>query len=363
MSKNITLDIEKIKNEKDGLDVLSDLYIYAVLGEKVSEEDLVRFKWYGIYPQEDASNYFKLRIPLTLGQLNLEQIKTLSFISKEYAKDSIDFSQKQKVELKWLRIHDLPHIFNLLHTVDLTTIFAAGHTIRNIVTCPINTKANPQEVDVSDIAKKFDETFIGNKNFSNLPNKLQMGISGWGNGCLATDIAQVNFDATIDQKGKVQYSVKILKSHIGYITPSQVIPTAKAIAKLYKEYGNRDNKLYSSFESLIDIWGLGRFYDVLTSMVHFKIKDLPVCDTVKNSSEHFGILESIEENKSYIGCKNLSDSFGSQRLDKLVNLLEKFEASRIKVTNKGHIIILDANSQTANEFAKELKKIDLDSTK
>ena len=65
MSKNINIDIEKIKSEKDGLEVLGDLYIYAVLGERVSDEDIERFKWYGIYPQEE-NDLFKIKIPLVL---------------------------------------------------------------------------------------------------------------------------------------------------------------------------------------------------------------------------------------------------------------------------------------------------------
>ena len=119
MSSNLTTNIEKIKKEKDGLDVLSDIYIYAVLGERVSKEDLIRFQWYGIYQQEETKNSFKLQIPLSLGQLNVDQLKTLAFISKEYAKNSLNLKVGQKIELMWIKMHDLPHIFNLLHNVNL----------------------------------------------------------------------------------------------------------------------------------------------------------------------------------------------------------------------------------------------------
>ena len=360
MSSNLTQNIEKIKKEKDGLDVISDIYIYAVLGEKVTKDDLIRFKWYGIYEQEDAKNYFKLKIPLSLGQLNIEQIKTLSFISKEYAKNSLDFSKEQKVELKWIKIHNLPHIFNLLNQVDLNTIFEAGHNVRNVLTCPLNSIKNPQIADVSEIASKINKTFIGNKLFSNLPNKLQFGISGWEQGCVSTQEADINFDAHINDKDKLQFSVKILKNHIGFITPTQVIPMAKVIAKVFKDYGQRDENKDNSFQSLVQSWGQKEFKDFVNSILTFKIKDLNLINQeLNNKSDHFGIHESKDEGKSYIGCKVETKEFNRKGFDNLAILLEKFDATKIKVTNVGNIIILDAPTSRANNLAKELKKISL----
>ena len=360
MSNNITLNIEQIKKSKDGLDVISDIYIYAVLGEKVSKEDLIRFKWYGIYEQEGSKNYFKLKIPLSLGQLNLEQIRTLSFISKEYAKNSLDFSKEQKIELKWLKIHNLPNIFNLLQQVDLSTIFESGHNVRNVLTCPLNSIKNPQIADVSDVAAKINKTFIGNKQFSNLPNKLQIGISGWEQGCVSTQDAHINFDAHINDKDRLLFSVKILKRHIGFITLPQVVPMAKTIAKVYKDYGQRDENKQNSFESFVQSWGEKEFEDFLNSIVTFKIKDISLKNLeINNKSDHFGIHESKDEGKSYIGCKVESKEFKRQGFDSLALLLEKFNATKIKVTNVGNIIVLDAPTATANDLAKELEKISL----
>lgn len=56
MSNNLALNIEKIKKDKNGIDVLADIYFYAVFGEKINPEDLERFKWYGIYAQDENKN-------------------------------------------------------------------------------------------------------------------------------------------------------------------------------------------------------------------------------------------------------------------------------------------------------------------
>jgi sulfite reductase (ferredoxin) len=358
MSNNLALNIEQIKKEKDGLDVLSDIYIYAVLGERVTPKDLIRFQWYGIYQQEDNENYFKIVIPLPLGELNVEQLKTLAFISKDYAKNSLDINHGQKIEFKYLKMHNLPHIFNLLHNVNLSTIFESGHTVRSIITCPINTVDCKQLTDVSSIATKINNAFIGNKKFSNLPNKLQMAISGCKEGCILDETPDITFNAHPYKNNKVLFSVKVIDEHIGYITSSQILQTTRAIANIYKDYGNRTDINKSTFSSLIQTWGITEFTNILESTINFKIKTIILEeDTTPTKGEHFGINKSVIEGESYIGFKTPSLNFKSSDFSSLAKILEKHEASRIKLTNKGNIIILDAPTSNANELANELKKV------
>lgn len=357
MSKNLPLNIEQIKKDKDGLDVLSDIFIYAVLGERVSEADLIRFQWYGIHAQgrDQKGDYFKLKIPLSLGELNLEQIKALSKISKEYANDSLDFTKSQKIEFSWLRIYDLPAVFNILQAVELSTTFESGHNVRNII---LNCVNKEQLTDISEITNKLNDTFRGNKNFSNLPNKLQIAISGCARKAVENNTHDVNFDAVKNDKDKILFSVKIIGTHVGYITISQIIPMAKAIAKIYRDYGNRENEEQSNFASLIKKWGHDKFYDLLESSVSFRIKSLLIETNENNNKiEYFGIKESKVEGQSYIGCKLESLQIGSSGLDTLSSLLEKYNASKIQITTFGNMIIIDAPTNKAEQFAEDLQKV------
>ena len=63
--------IEQIKQHKDGLDVVADIYRYAAAGEhRISSEDEALFKWYGVYTQRPADDgYFMVRIRIPGGQL------------------------------------------------------------------------------------------------------------------------------------------------------------------------------------------------------------------------------------------------------------------------------------------------------
>jgi sulfite reductase beta subunit-like hemoprotein len=70
----------------------------------------------------------------------------------------------------------------------------------------------------------------------------------------------------------------------------------------------------------------------------------------------FGINESKIEGQSYIGCRLGSNEFSSSTIDNLLALFEKYNASRIKITHKGNIIILDVPAINAKNLASDLEK-------
>ena len=62
---------ERIKKEKDGLDVYEDILRYARTGfHTIDPEDMVRFKWYGVYQQKPKEGHFMMRIKIPGGRLS-----------------------------------------------------------------------------------------------------------------------------------------------------------------------------------------------------------------------------------------------------------------------------------------------------
>ena len=92
----------------------------------------------------------------------------LSQISKNYANNSLNLLSSQKIELRNLKLHNLPNIFNMLHNVGLNTEFEAGHTVRRVLTCPVNGIDETQLFDVAKFLKKFN---------SNLEQLVQLNLS------------------------------------------------------------------------------------------------------------------------------------------------------------------------------------------
>ncbi len=368
--------VERIKKEKDGLDVLQDIYLYAITGEEVHPEDIDRFKWYGMYTQnrnlqdeDDQTLYFMLRVKLEGGELTLPQLKIVAEISEKYARGTADFTTRQDIQFHYIRVIDLPEIFRLLDTVGLCSIFAAGDVPRNVVSCPVNGIDHEEIADVRDIVDKLNALFKGNKLFSNLPRKYKVGVNGCSKNCMHHEIQDLSFNAVKQANGRVHFAVSVgggmasnrrAAEHIGYVTPSQVIPLAKAVTKIYRDHGLREKRTKARLGHLIEHWGLAKFREELQNSVTFRIKDANEIEYVNSRyREHFGIHESKEKGKSFIGCSLNSGHIGAKGLNNLIELFEKHGASKLKATVTQNIVITDAPTKSAQALAKDLAEVNI----
>src|SRR4029450_5641791 len=147
---------EENKKNDDGLNVRARIEnIYAHRGfDSIDPADLRgRFRWFGLYtqrapgidggrtailePEELEDKFFMLRVRIDGGQLSLEQLRTVAEISRAYARDSADITDRQNIQMHWIRIEDMPEIWRRLEGVGLSTTEACGDPPRGILGSPV----------------------------------------------------------------------------------------------------------------------------------------------------------------------------------------------------------------------------------
>ncbi|MDT7537270.1 MAG: hypothetical protein QOI82_855, partial [Actinomycetota bacterium] len=110
-----------------------------------------RFRWYGLYtqraegiaggktailePEELEAPFFMLRIRIDGGQLSNDQLRVIGEISTEFGRDVADITDRQNIQLHWIRIEDMPVIWERLDAVGLSTTEACGDCPRVIIGC------------------------------------------------------------------------------------------------------------------------------------------------------------------------------------------------------------------------------------
>ncbi|MFA5455354.1 MAG: nitrite/sulfite reductase [Sulfurimonas sp.] len=369
--------VERIKREKDGLDVLEDIYRYAKSGEEIDPEDIDRFKWYGLYTQnrnlqdkDDSTLYFMLRVKLEGGRLDLKQLEAVAEISKRYARGTADFTTRQDLQFHFIRVKDLPAIFAKLDEAGLTTAFAAGDVARNVVTCPISDVDRERIYDVETITKEVNDYFDANREISNLPRKYKVGISGCSKHCASHEIQDLSFNAKKSVEGKVLFDVSVggglasnkrIASHLGYAEPHQVLAVVKAVTEIYRDYGNRENRNRARLGHLLDSLGVERFIDILHSKTGFFLQQGDVQSyTPYAKREHLGINESINIGRSYIGCAINGGKIGADGLEGLLKIAKKYEITAIRATTAQNFVITDLPSENALFVVEELKEMGID---
>ena len=218
---------EQVKKDSNPLTVKQRILdIYAQDGfDSIDGGDLRgRFRWYGLYtqraqgipggktavlePEELEAPYFMLRIRIDGGRLTNEQLRVIGEISTEYGRDVADITDRQNVQLHWIRIEDVPAIWERLDAVGLDTTEACGDCPRVILGCPLaGVDGSRGRSTPPACCEEVRARYIGDPAFSNLPRKFKTSISGCSVHCTNHEINDVAFVGVRLPDGTVGYDL------------------------------------------------------------------------------------------------------------------------------------------------------------
>jgi sulfite reductase beta subunit-like hemoprotein len=368
--------IEEIKKRKDGLDVLADIHRYASEGEHcISSEDEALFKWYGVYTQRPAEDgYFMVRIRIPGGQLNAFQLRVIAELSSNYGKGLADITVRQNIQLHWVKIGDVPKIFEALDRVGLTTTDACGDTVRNIISCPVSGVDSDELYDVTPLIRRVNDFFVGNRDFSNLPRKFKIAVSGCAVRCVYPEINDIGIFAVRDDETRgISFRVRVggglsttprFSKDLGVLVePDEVVDLCAAIASVFRDNGNRENRKRARLKFLVEQWEIPRFRDEVESHLGRKLRragDPEAPPITARDRSHLGIHRQRGDSLHYVGVAMVGGRTSSDQLRLLAELADKHGRSRLRTTNTQNIILLDIDSENLEELKNDLNRAGLD---
>jgi sulfite reductase beta subunit-like hemoprotein len=368
--------IEEIKKRKDGLDVLADIYRYAELGHKsITPDDEALFRWYGIYTQRPAEDgYFMVRIRIPGGELTPIQLRAIADLSAEYGRGLADITVRQNIQLHWVRVESLPHILDRLFRVGLSTTEACGDCVRNILNCPVSGVDENELYDTAPLVRQVNDYFTGNREFSNLPRKFKIAITGCSVRCVYPEINDVGLFAVREgDSGRVAFRARVggglsttprFSKDLGVLVePEEVVELCAAIASVFRDEGNRENRKKARLKFLIEKWEIPHFREEVESRLGRKLRRAPEADAepiTERDRTHLGIHGQREKGLYYAGISILGGRTSSDELTRLASLAQEYGSGRIRTTNTQSIVLLDIPERELKAFKRELTKERLD---
>lgn len=359
-------DIEALKQELDGLDVWEHILEASKIGFSAVNQDLVPlFKWYGIYgqkPKEDG--YFMMRIKVPGGQLNSKQIYKISDLGKRYAKGVVDITTRQAVQMHWLKIEDIPQIVSELQSVGMDVMGGCGDVTRNITGCPLAGLIEDEIFDASKELLEIDNFMTRNRDFSNLPRKYKMSVTGCSHWCSQPDINCASLVAVIhpetEEKG---FSLKvggglstkplIAKNFPVFIPREKALDVITAVTTVYRDHGFRDKRHKARIKFLIEDWGTEKFLEQVEEVLGYKLARVPLLKVMetgaeeyfpspeKSHSDHLGITK-LKNGNYAVGVAFISGRTYAPDLDNVAALAEEFCLnSEVRTTNKQNLILVN----------------------
>jgi sulfite reductase (ferredoxin) len=380
---------ERFKKDDAGLNVRDRIITrYAATGfDSIDPTDLRgRFRWWGLYTQrrpgigggktgalddaeiEDA--YFMMRVRIPGGQLSADQLRTIAGIAKEYGRDLADLTDRQNVQFHWIRIEDVPAIWERLEEAGLSSLQACGDVPRNILGCPVAGLDAAEVIDASQVLRATEAVAALNPEFVNLPRKYKTSISGCSSQCTAHEVNDISFVGVTGPDGTPGFDLWVggglstspmLAQRLGaFVRPEEVPDVWAGVTALFRDYGYRRLRSRARLKFLVADWGTERFREVRESeYLHRALPDGPAPPPPPpGSRDHVGVHRQ-RDGLYYVGVAPHTGRSSGGQLWQVADLAEAYGSGRIRTTIEQKLLITDVPERNIEPLVAELDALDL----
>ncbi|MGL5810423.1 MAG: nitrite/sulfite reductase [Nocardioides sp.] len=382
---------EQFKKDDAPLNVRARIEnVYAHRGfSSIDPNDLRgRMRWWGLYtqrrpgldggktatldPAELDDEYFMMRIRTDGTILGSGQLRALGEVSTTYARNTADVTDRNNIQLHWVRIEDVPAIWTRLEGVGLDTQEACGDSPRPFLGSPVAGIAKDEIIDGSAALAEIKRRFIGDPAFANLPRKFKTAVTGHPSHDVAPEVNDVSFVGTVHPEFGPGFDLWVggglstnpmLAQRLGVWIPVEEVADAWAgVAGIFRDYGYRRLRSRARLKFLVADWGKDKFREVLeTEYLGRRLLDCPSPPVPARQGDHIGVHEQ-KDGRFYIGAAPLVGRIDGGVLTGLADLVETYDVLGVRLTAYQKLVVLGVDGADVPAVAERLETIGLTST-
>jgi sulfite reductase (ferredoxin) len=280
-----------------------------------TEEAKQLLKFHGSYQQEDRdarknrskagvgkAYMMMIRLKLPGGKLTAPQYLAMDELADKYANGTLRLTTRQSIQFHGVLKSNLKATIAGINDVLVSTLGACGDVNRNVVSCPAPSgdPARLQMQQLADAVAAHLAPRAGNASYHEiwlngdrqtaaateepiygqvyLPRKFKTGFALPYDNCVDLLAQCLGFLCIVENGKPVGYNLYVgggqgmtnskpdtyplLAQPVCFLTPDEVIPAAEAVAKLYRDHGNRADRKRARIKYLMGDWGVEKFRDV-----------------------------------------------------------------------------------------------------
>lgn len=302
---------------------------------KFSDSAKQLLKFHGTYQQEDRDArknraktgiqkhfMFMVRCKMPGGRFTADQFLQLEELADRYANSTLRFTSRQGIQLHGVLKKNLQRTIAEINEMLLTTLGACGDVERNVMSCPAPLHQDGVREQLYQYASQiaehlaprsnaYHEIWLNGTNTNGssttkrdrepiygkayLPRKFKTGLAVPEDNCIDIYTQDLGFLADVKNGEIIGFNVlcgggsgmthgnpdtfPCVSKPICYITPDEVVKTAEAVAKLFRDNGNRSDRKRARLKYVLKQWGVTKFRRELKGYIGKALKrpkEMPV---------------------------------------------------------------------------------------
>ncbi|OGR91892.1 MAG: hypothetical protein A2992_08255 [Elusimicrobia bacterium RIFCSPLOWO2_01_FULL_59_12] len=358
-----------MKAGKDGLDLLQEIDRLAQIPwQEIPKADLEsRLKWIGVFFRKRTPGYFMMRVRLTGGRATAAQFRALADIAERLGNGVVEITTRQQVELRAFQVKDVPEIFEKLKGVDLNSLQTGMDNIRNVNTCPLAGLTRHELLDAFPVTQELTRIFLGNKEFTNLPRKCNVTITGCLENCTHAETQDVcmtpaareadgspvsGFNLSVGGKMGSGGMTAAVPLNV-FVSPGDAARLAAEVILLFRDEGPRgETRARVRLAFLVEAWGAATFRRALEDRWGKPLAEAGRDVRFSRHADHMGVTPQ-KDGRSAVGQCVPVGRVNDKHLREWARLAETYGTGQIRLTTGQNVVLPDVPKDKVTALLEE----------
>lgn len=369
--------------------------------DHLSDANTQLIKFHGSYQQEDRdarkkrdkagvgkAYMFMVRLKLPGGKLTADQYLAMDDLCGEHANGTLRITTRQSFQFHGILKNNMKPLLRGINDSLVTTLGGCGDVNRNVVACPapLPDPARREMQRQADLiaahlapkagTKAYHEIWLNGEPVKDvsgpseaeepiygkvyLPRKFKIALALPEDNCTDVLAQCLGFLAIRDGKGapigynlyagggqgqtnSMKDTYPLLAQPVCFIQPDEAVKGAEAIAKLFRDHGNRSNRKRARLKYVMHDWGVERFREVFARDYWGGPIQPPKDVPITGLDLHLG-WQSQGEGKWFLGLSvengRIKDEGAMRLRSGLRAIVQKHRAS-VRLTTQQDVLLCD----------------------
>lgn len=358
--------MERLKREKAPIGIRDELPRLMEEGyERVSEEDIVRLQWWGLYHDKPKVGTFMMRIKIAGGVLAPAQLRAIGELADRYGKGYGELSTRQNIQLHHLELKHLPDVFATLERHGLSTAGGCGDTVRNITACPVSGIDAEELFDASVTMREAATFFYGNRDYGDLPRKHKITVACCPAQCNLPEMHCIALIGAIHEGqegfavrigGGLSTAPRIARDLEVFIPQGETLALLRAIVDLWSaDPRYRLSRVKARFKFMVDDYGPERIRELVEEKLGRSLPRFPA-PPATGYADHLGIHPQRQPGRSYVGFPVSMGWMNGEQMRHLAEVIAPFDG-QLRITRQQNFILSGVPNERVEDVVAQVLEI------